>query len=166
MSSWKARNFFKSVNKERVSELILHSVWDLFFCPKIGSVTPLSLILHIIWTLKSCEESPSTIWGISVEQCVLFRLFMYSLSVNRASSEHNVNYVSRRWVNRDRWDCVQYQILGSQYGNGRPCTSAIFVGRNFKHLVATWAVLLDVLHWRAKRGKRLFELASNPAPIP
>jgi len=28
--------------KERVSELILHSDWDLLLCPKIGYVIPLS----------------------------------------------------------------------------------------------------------------------------
>ena len=166
MSLWKTRNFLKSLYKERVWELILRSDRDLLFCPKIGSVVPLSLFLHKIWTLKSCEESPRTIWGIYMEHCVLFRLFMYPLNVSRASSQYNVNCVSRRWVNRDRWDCVQYQILGSQHGGGRPCTAAVLVGRNFKHLVATWTVLPDVLHRRAKRRKRLFHLASNPAPIP
>jgi len=134
---------------KNVWELILHSIWNLLFCPKIGSVTPLSLILHNIWTLKSYEGSSRTIWGISVEDCVLFRLFMYQLNVNRVSSEYNVNYVSRRWVNRDRWDCVQYQILGSQYVEGRPCTAAVLLGRNFKRLVSTWTILPDVLHWRA-----------------
>ena len=41
---------------------------------------------------------------------------------------------------------MQYQMLGSQYGDGRPCTAAVLVGRNFKRLVATWTVLSDVLH--------------------
>ena len=40
MSLWKTRNFLKSLYKELVSELILHSDWDFLFCPKIGSVFP------------------------------------------------------------------------------------------------------------------------------
>ena len=44
--------------------------------------------------MKNVQEP----YGKFLRSSVLFRLFMYPLNVNRASSEYNVNCVSRRWV--------------------------------------------------------------------